>query len=392
MKRWYRDGQRRRPGVFCAVVLSLAITQLCSAQAAQIDPLLSWNDDRTKSAIVEFVARVTRPNGPEFVPETERIAVFDNDGTLWSEQPVYFQIAFALDRVKALAPSHPEWKTTQPFKAVLDGDTKTLAASGEKGIVEIVLATHTGMTTEDFAKTVAAWLESAREPRFKRPYTDLVFQPMLELLAYLRANDFKTYIVSGGTVEFMRVWTEKIYGVPPQQVVGSTFATKFQMGTDGKPVLMCEAKIDFIDDGPGKPVGINKFIGRRPIFAFGNSDGDLQMLQWTAAGSGARFMALVHHTDAEREWAYDRQSHIGKLDKALDEATKRGWVVVDMKKSWKVIYPFEKSKVSRSDQKASDRFKYKRYGCAGCQTVSRGKGPDITGLSSGYIISLLEYS
>jgi phosphoserine phosphatase len=276
------------------------------------------------------------------VPVAERIATFDNDGTLWSEQPIYFQFAFVLDRVKALAPQHPEWKTQQPFKAVLDGDAAGLDAAGEKGFLELLLATHTGMTTDEFAKTVADWLQTARHPRFKRPYTDLVYKPMLELLAYLRASGFKTFIVSGGTVEFMRVFAERVYGIPPEQVIGTRLVTKFQMGRDGKPVLLREPKIDHIDDGPGKPVAINQIIGRRPILAFGNSDGDQQMLEWTAAGGGARFMGLVHHTDAEREWSYDRQSHIGKLDKALDEAQSRGWVVVDMKQSWKVIYSFQK--------------------------------------------------
>jgi phosphoserine phosphatase len=317
-------------------------SQPAASQSTQTDPLPSWNEGPAKKAIVDFVARVTKEGGADFVPVAERIATFDNDGTLWSEQPIYFQFAYALDRVKAMSPQHPEWKTKQPFKAVLDGDMKALVASGEKGLVELFMATHTGMTTDEFHKTVADWLATARHPRFKRPYTELVFQPMLEVLAYLRANSFKTYIVSGGTVEFMRPWTERIYGIPPEQVVGTSFVTRFEMGKGGNPVLFREPKIDFIDDGPGKPVGIQKFIGRRPILAFGNSDGDQQMLEWTAAGSGARLMCLVHHTDADREWAYDRNSHIGKLDKALDEATARGWLVVDMKQSWKVIYPNQK--------------------------------------------------
>lgn len=342
VQRWQTRIRRVRPSARYVPALLFFVVQLAGAQAAQVDPLPSWNSSPAKTAIIDFVTKVTRPGSAGFVPVSERIATFDNDGTLWSEQPIYFQFAFALDRVKELAPQHPEWKTQQPFKAVLEGDLKALAASGEKGLVELLLATHTGMSTEDFTKTVRAWLASARHPRFKRPYTDLVYQPMLELLAYLRKNGFKTYIVSGGTIEFMRPWTERIYGIPPEQVVGSSFVTKFQPGNDGKPVLRRESKIDFVDDGPGKPVGIQKFIGRRPIFAFGNSDGDQQMLQWTAAGSGARFMGLVHHTDAEREWAYDRQSHIGKLDKALDEATAKGWVVVDMKEVWKVVYPFQK--------------------------------------------------
>jgi phosphoserine phosphatase len=273
------------------------------------------------------------------VPPEERIAVFDNDGTLWAEQPIYFQVAFALERVKALAPQHPEWTTQEPFKSLLAGDVKGALGQGEKAILEIMAATHTGMTTEEFAKTVGEWAATAKHPRFGRLYTEMVYEPMLELLAYLRANGFKTYIVSGGGIEFMRPWTEKVYGIPPEQVVGSSGATKFEMRPTG-PVLLKEPKVEFIDDGPGKPSGINRFIGRRPILAFGNSDGDQQMLQWTAAGAGRRFLGLVHHTDAEREWAYDRQSHVGKLDKALDEATAKGWTIVDMKRDWKRIYPF----------------------------------------------------
>ena len=268
--------------------------------------------------------------------------MFDNDGTLWSEQPIYFQFAFALDRVKALAPQHPEWQTTQPFKAVLDGDMKTLAGSGEKGLAELVMATHTGMTTNEFANAVNQWLASARHPRVKRPYTDLVYQPMLELLAYLRANGFKTYIVSGGTVDFMRVFTQRVYGIPPEQVVGTTFVTKFALAPNGMPTLTIEPKLQLVDDGPGKPSGIYSFIGRRPILAFGNSDGDQQMLEWTNGTAGARLVGLVHHTDSTREWSYDRQSHIGKLDKALDEATAKRWVVVNMKSDWKVVYPFQR--------------------------------------------------
>jgi phosphoglycolate phosphatase-like HAD superfamily hydrolase len=307
-----------------------------------LDPLSSWNDGPAKKSITDFVARVTTQGGTDFVPVEQRIATFDNDGTLWTEQPNYFQGMFAFDRIKAMAPQHPEWRTTQPFKAVLDGDMAALAAAGEKGIAEIVAVTHSGMSTEEFTKIVLDWLGSARHPRFNRPYTDLVYQPMLELLTYLRANGFKTFIVSGGGIEFMRPWAEKVYGIPPEQVVGSSGVVKFETGPDGKPVLMKEAKIEFIDDGPGKPVGINRFIGRRPILAFGNSDGDQQMLQWTAAGSGTRFMGIVHHTDADREYAYDRNSPIGKLDKAWDEAVSRGWTVVDMKQDWKVIYPFQK--------------------------------------------------
>jgi hypothetical protein len=312
-----------------------------SAQAQTPDPLPSWNDGAAKSAILDFVARLTREGSPDFVPVPERIATFDNDGTLWAEQPVYFQVAFAIDRVKALAPQHPEWKETQPFKAVLEGDLNALAALGEHGLLEIIAGTHAGMTVEDFHKTVADWIATAKHPRFNRPYIELVYQPMLELLSFMRTNGFKTFIVSGGGIEFMRPWTEKVYGVPPEQVVGSSGVTKFQMGADGKPVLLKEPKVEFVDDGPGKPVGINRFIGRRPVFAFGNSDGDQQMLEWTAAGDRLRFMGLVHHTDAEREWAYDRHSHVGRLDKALDEANARGWTVVDMKRDWRTVFPFE---------------------------------------------------
>jgi phosphoglycolate phosphatase-like HAD superfamily hydrolase len=313
-----------------------------TAWAQSPDPLPSWNDGAAKTAITDFVARVTTPGGGDFVPVDERIATFDNDGTLWSEQPIYFQVAFAIDQVKARAAQHPEWKTKQPFKAVLENDRKALAMGGEKDMLQIIAATHTGMTTEEFAKTVRDWIATARHPRFNRPYIELVYQPMIELLAYMRGNGFKTFIVSGGGIEFMRPWTEKVYGIPPEQVVGSSGVTRFKLLPDGRPVLLKEAKVEFIDDGPGKPVGINRFIGRRPVFAFGNSDGDQQMLEWTAAGAGARFLALVHHTDAEREWAYDRKSPVGKLDKAWDEAVRRGWLVVNMKKDWKVIYPFEK--------------------------------------------------
>jgi phosphoglycolate phosphatase-like HAD superfamily hydrolase len=313
-----------------------------STVRAQPDPLSSWNEGAAKKSITDFVARVTTPGAPDFVPVDHRIATFDNDGTLWSEQPVYFQVQFAFDRVKALAPQHPEWRTRQPFKALLERDIKAMAALGEKGLLPIIAATHAGMTIEEFEKTVTDWIATARHPRFDRPYTDLVYQSMLELLAYMRGNGFRTFIVSGGGIEFMRPWTEKTYGIPPEQVVGSSGATRWHMGPDGTPVLLKEAKIDFVDDGPGKPVGINRFIGRRPVFAFGNSDGDQQMLEWTAGGSGARFMGLVHHTDAEREWAYDRTSPVGRLDKAWDEAVRRGWLVVDMKRDWKVIYPFEK--------------------------------------------------
>jgi len=324
-----------------AAVLGLSII-LIRAALAQTDPLPSWNDGATKKSIIDFVARVTTQGGVDFVPAPERIAVFDNDGTLWTEQPIYFQAAFAFDRIRAMAPQHPEWRMQQPFKAVLDNDAQALAGSGQKGLMQIIAVTHAGMTTEDFAKSVLEWVATARHPRFNRPYTELVYQPMLELLAYLRDQGFKTFVVSGDGVEFMRPWMERVYGIPPEQVVGSSGVVKFQAGKDGKPVLMKEAKIEFIDDGPGKPVGINRFIGRRPIFAFGNSDGDQQMLQYTAAGTGARFMGLVRHTDGEREWAYDRASRIGKLDKALDEGLARGWTIVDMKRDWKKVFAFER--------------------------------------------------
>jgi phosphoglycolate phosphatase-like HAD superfamily hydrolase len=304
-------------------------------------PLPSWNDGPAKQAILAFVDGATREGSASFVPPAERIAVFDNDGTLWAEQPIYFQFAFALDRVAALAPQHPEWKNSQPFQAALAKDMKGLAAAGEKGMAEIVAATHAGNTTEEFAALVADWLAKARHPRFDRPYTDLAYRPMQELLGHLRERGFKTYIVSGGGVEFIRAFSERIYGIPPEQVIGSTGVTEFRLGADGVPRLFRLPKIEFVDDGPGKPIGIQRLIGRRPVFAFGNSDGDQQMLEWTAAGSGSRFAGLVHHTDAEREWAYDRTSSVGRLDKALDEATAKGWTVVDVKRDWKRVFAFE---------------------------------------------------
>jgi hypothetical protein len=304
------------------------------------NPLPSWNDGPTRSAVIDFVQRVITEGSPDFVPEPERIAVFDNDGTLWSEKPAYFQLLFAIDRIRELAPQHPEWQRQQPFKAVLDNDWAGLARFGTKGLLQLVMASHAGMTSAQFEQTVRDWLGEARHPRFVRPYTDLAFQPMLELLAYLRANGFRTFIVSGGGITFLRVFAEELYGVPPEQVVGSSIQTRFEL-RNGAPVLVRLPEISFINDKAGKPVGIHRHIGRRPIAAFGNSDGDLQMLQWTAAGDGARLMLLVHHTDAEREWAYDRQSPVGKLDQALIEAQKNGWTVVDMKKDWKTIYPFQ---------------------------------------------------
>src|SRR5262245_3728334 len=325
--------------IFLVLLVSCGICAGASAQQSISDPLPSWNDGQVKRSITDFVSRVTTQGSPDFVTPELRIATFDNDGTLWCEQPVYFQFAFAMDRLKELASKHPEWKKQQPFKAVLENDPKALAEAGKKGLLQIIEVTHSGMTVEEFTKTVLDWTATARHPRFKRPYTQLIYQPMLELLTYLRANGFQTFIVSGGGIEFMRPWTEKIYGIPPQQVVGSSGVTKFEIKPDGSASLIKVPKIEFIDDGPGKPVGINRFIGRYPIFAFGNSDGDLQMLQWTAAHPGLRFMGIVHHTDAEREYAYDRNSHIGKLDKAWDEGVKRGWTIVDMKRDWNRIFP-----------------------------------------------------
>ncbi|MGA8968187.1 MAG: HAD family hydrolase [Pseudolabrys sp.] len=306
---------------------------------AQGDPLPSWNDGKAKQSILDFVAAVTREGSPDFVPARQRVATFDNDGTLWVEQPIYTQLAFAFDRVKALAPMHPEWANQQPFKAVLDGDMKAVAAAGERGAVELVMVSHSGMTTAEFERIVKDWISTARHPRFKRPYTELVYQPMLEVLAYLRANGFKTFIVSGGGIEFMRPWSEQIYGVPPEQVVGSSIKTRFQMRQD-IPELFRLPEVNFVDDGAGKPVGINEHIGRRPIAAFGNSDGDLQMLQWATKTGGRRFGLIVHHTDGEREYAYDRESHVGRLDKALDAAALNDWTVVSMKDDWKRIFAF----------------------------------------------------
>jgi phosphoserine phosphatase len=315
------------------------LSDQAGAQASG-DPLPSWNNTGPKAAILAFIEKVTRQGSPDFVPEVQRVAVFDNDGTLWIEQPMYTQLAFALDRVKEEAPSHADWSTTQPFRAALEGDMKTLAASGEKGLVELVMATHSGMTVAQFEEIVSTWLEQARDRRFNRPYTELVYQPMLELLACLRANGFKTFIVSGGGIEFMRPWSERVYGVPPDQVVGSSIKTRFQM-RDGIPTLFRIPEINFVNDGPGKPVGINEHIGIRPTAAFGNSDGDLEMLQWTTMGAGPGFGLIVHHTDAEREFAYDRQSSFGHLEKALDAAPINHWTVVDMKADWKTIFPFE---------------------------------------------------
>jgi len=323
---------------FKLVICSLVLLAVATAAAIGDDILPSWRDSAPRKAFRAFVEKVTKEGSPEFVPAPERIATFDNDGTLWAEQPMYFQFFFAMDRVKVLAPQHPEWKQKEPFASVLRGDMKGLAGAGEKGALELVAATHTDLTTEEFSKVVSEWIATARHPTTGRPFTEMVFQPMLELLAYLRANGFKIFIVSGGGIEFMGPWVEKTYGIPPEQVVGSSGKLKFEM-RDGSPVRVKLPEVELIDDGPGKPAGIQSHIGRRPVAAFGNSDGDLQMLQWTTAGSGARFALIVHHDDAEREWAYDHESHIGKLDKAWDEAKARGWTVVSMKDDWVTIFP-----------------------------------------------------
>jgi phosphoglycolate phosphatase-like HAD superfamily hydrolase len=320
---------------------------LCLAAAAVVgiaraaEPLPSWNEGAAKRSIVDFVATVTTQGGPGYVSPADRIATFDNDGTLWAEQPMYFQFLFAIDRVKALASQQPQWKDKEPFASILRGDVRSALSDGEHALVEIVHATHAGMTTDEFQDVVKNWVATARHPKFERPYTDVVYQPMLELLSYLRANGFRTYIVSGGGVEFMRAFAEKTYGIPPEQVIGSSGKQKFEPG-DGKPVLVKLPAVDFIDDKEGKPINIQKIIGRRPIAAFGNSDGDLAMLQWTCGGAGPRLCLFVHHTDDKREWAYDRKSSIGRLDKGLDEAQSRNWIVVDMKSDWKRIFAFEK--------------------------------------------------
>ena len=327
---------RHRYGLTLLLTLALSLPALAQTR----EPLPSWNDGPAKKNIIEFVQAVTDQGSKDFVKPADRIAVFDNDGTLWSEQPMYFELLFALEEVKRTAPQHPEWKTTQPFKAVLENDHKALGESGMDGILKIFGATHTGMTTEAFDDYAKTWLTQARHPKTGKPYTEMIFQPMLEMLDYLRSQSFKTYIVSGGDTAFMRAFAEKVYGIPPEQVIGTTFVTAYQL-KDGQPSILRTAKLAHNDDGPGKPESIDAVIGRRPILAFGNSDGDLQMLQWTAAGPGKRFMGLVHHTDAKREWAYDRQSQIGRLDKALDEAKTRGWTIVDMAAEWRRIYPFE---------------------------------------------------
>lgn len=321
--------------------LMFGLLLIISNFAQANDPLPSWNEGPTKQSIIDFVEKTTKKDSPDFLPESERIATFDNDGTLWAEQPMYFQLFFALDRVKAMAPQHPEWKTQEPFASILKGDLKAVMAGGEKSVFEIIMTTHAGMSTEEFESIVKNWATTAKHPMTKRLYTEMVYQPMLEVLSYLREHGYKTYIVSGGGIEFMRPWTEAVYGIPPEQVIGSSIKTKFVMSADGVPALMRLPEINFIDDKDGKPIGINQYIGRRPIMAFGNSDGDLQMLQWTTAGSGKRFALYVHHTDAVREWAYDHPSSIGQLDQGLVQAAKNGWTVVDMKNDWNSVFPFK---------------------------------------------------
>jgi hypothetical protein len=331
----------RTSGVFRLCIGFFVVVSPLICVRAQTDPLPSWNDTGPKKAIVAFVEKITKEGSADFVAADHRIATFDNDGTLWVEQPMYAQMAFVLDRVKQLAPEYPEWRTTQPFKGVLEGDIKAVAATGEKGLVQLMAATHAGMSVEQFQKIVTDWLATARNLKLNHLHTECIYQPMVELLRYLRANGFKTYIVSGGGIEFMRPWTEKAYGVPPEQVIGSSIKTKLEMA-GGKPDLMRLPEANFVDDKDGKPIAINQVIGQRPIAAFGNSDGDQQMLEWTAAGDGPRLMLLVHHTDAAREYAYDRQSSFGKLDKALDEAHAKGWIVVNMKGDWNRIFAFDK--------------------------------------------------
>ncbi len=304
---------------------------------ALADPLPAWKDTATKQEIISFVDKVTTKGAPEFVPDSERIAVFDNDGTLWAEKPIYFQLLYTIDRVKELAPQHPEWKKQEPFASVLKDDRDGVMQSGKKGLMQMIAATHAGMTVEEFSDSVTKWMAKAKHPQTGKPYTKMIYQPMLELLQYLRSKGFKTFIVSGGGIDFMRPWAEQTYGIPPEQVVGSSLQMKYEI-KDGKPVLVKLAEIDHVDDKAGKPVGIERYIGRRPIFAGGNSDGDFEMLEWTTAKEGPSFGLLIHHTDAEREWAYDRDSHVGRLDRALEEAPQRGWTVVDMQADWDQVF------------------------------------------------------
>jgi phosphoglycolate phosphatase-like HAD superfamily hydrolase len=330
------------------LMLRVFIAALAASPAGAADPLPSWNDGSAKRAVVAFVEKVTKEGSPDLVPAPERIAAFDNDGTLWSEQPCYVQVAFTLDRIKGQAPAHPEWRDKPLFRAALEGDLKAILAGTPRDRLELLAVACTGMTTEEFDRIVSEWLAKARHPRFGRPYTELAYQPMLELLAYLRANGFKTYIVSAGGVDFMRPWTERVHGIPPEQVIGSAIKVEYQV-RDGRSVLVRLPEIAFIDDRADKPVGIQRAIGRRPTAAFGNSDGDYEMLRWTTAGPGPRLGLLVHHTDAAREWAYDRDSEVGRLARGIDDAPKYGWVVADMKDDWKVVYPWQERQHGRSE-------------------------------------------
>lgn len=331
---------KARNFLFAILLLAFSCSPKPKPEATNTDPLPSWNEGKTKSSITSFVGSVTTSGSPDFIPIEDRIATFDNDGTLWAEQPMYFQLIFAIDRVKELAPEHPEWNDQEPFKSLLNDDMQGVMASGVPGLLKIVMETHAGNTTDEFEQIVKDWASTAKHPTLNRPFTDLVYQPMLELLEYLRANGFKTYIVSGGGVDFMRALVTEVYDIPAEQIIGSTIKTEFEYN-DGKPTITRLPEIDFIDDKEGKPLNIEKIIGKKPIFGAGNSDGDLAMLQWIASGSDKSFLLYVHHTDSIREWAYDRNSHIGKLDKGLDQATREGWTVIDMQKDWKVIYPFE---------------------------------------------------
>ncbi|WP_091511417.1 HAD family hydrolase [Microbulbifer yueqingensis] len=325
-------------------LLSLVVTLVlvaCPVAVKAADPLPSWKDNGTKDAIMEFVAKVTREGGKDYLPPEQRIATFDNDGTLWAEKPIYFQLVYAVDKVREMAPEHPEWKDQEPFASILKGDPQKALEGGKPALMKLMAATHTGMTGEEFRSSVSEWLETARHPKTKKRYTEMVYQPMLELLRHLRANGFKTYIVSGGGIDFLRAFSEETYGIPPEQVVGSTLKAGYEL-RDGTPVLVKQAEVALIDDKEGKPVGIYQYIGRRPVFAAGNSDGDLQMLEYTTAGAGPSFGLLLHHTDSGREWAYDRHSAVGRLDKALKQAPEKGWTVVDMQDDWRVVFPFEK--------------------------------------------------
>lgn len=336
----YRMGKIRHSKSFCLIAVLFLWSCMGAGAQTGSDPLPSWNKGAVKQQIIDFVDHVSTPGDPEFIAPGSRIAVFDNDGTLWTEKPIYTEFTFVFDRVRVMAPQHPQWQTQEPYAAVLHHDAKALAVAGDRGMFQMLLATHANMTTDQFAAVVTDWIQHAQHPRFHRPYTECVYQPMLEVLELFRAHGFKTYIVSGGEQDFMRPWTEKTYGIPPEQVVGTTLPTEYEI-RDGVPLLQKLPKIQSIDDGPGKPENIHMFIGRRPIAAFGNSDGDKQMLEWTAAGAGPHLMVLIHHTDAQREYAYDRKSSVGRLDKALDEANARHWTVVDMKQDWKVIFPAE---------------------------------------------------